>query len=98
MLGLYLLVPMSVNFFGNVGEGKNTNYIAAKLAEEYSLKRVYLWVCLNIFNISREVQGGMSIGARGSPREISVWPSFSHIFTHEVPWLSLIVVISPGLF
>lgn len=40
----------------------------------------------------------MSIGARGSPREISVWPSFSHIFTHEVPWLSLIVVISPGLF
>lgn len=40
----------------------------------------------------------MSIGARGSPREVSVWPSFSHIFTREVPWLSLIVVISPGLF
>lgn len=48
MLGLYLLVPMSVNFFGSVGEGKNTNYIAAKLAEEYFLKCVYLWVCLNI--------------------------------------------------
>lgn len=44
MLGLCLLVPMSLNFLGDMGEGKNRNCIVAKLWGKLPQTCVYVRV------------------------------------------------------